>query len=184
MIRVAERYQLGLGTSEPHTCPCGKDVDVKGLHGLSCRRSSARQQRHTKLNDVIWRAIKRAQKPVAKKPVGLSRTDGKRPDGATLISWSRGKPLAWDVTVPDTFAESHLNDTAVLQQIRRQLSRPPNTCSICSYTNWNIESLEQRSHRDCAQIGKRITSITSDLNESNYLFQRVYSPLNGKVVSF
>ena len=81
---------------------------------MSCRRSSAGQQRHAQLNDVIWRAIKRAQIPVAKEPVGLSRTDEKRTDGATLILWSRGKPLAWDVTVPATFAESNLKDTAVL----------------------------------------------------------------------
>ena len=36
-----------------------------------------------------------------------------RPDGATLIPWSRGKLLAWDVTVPDTFAKSHLHNTAI-----------------------------------------------------------------------
>ena len=34
--------------------------------------------------------------------------NGKRPDGAILISWSRGKALAWDVTIPDTYAASHL----------------------------------------------------------------------------
>ena len=45
--------------------------------------------------------------PVSKEPAGLSRTDGKRPDGATLIPWSQGKPLAWDVTVPDTSGRSH-----------------------------------------------------------------------------
>ena len=38
------------------------------------------------------------QIPVVKGPVGLS-VDGKRPDGATLIPWSRGKPLAWDVII-------------------------------------------------------------------------------------
>ena len=50
--------------------------------------------------------------PACKEPVGLSRSDGKRPDGATLISWSHGKPLAWNVTVPDTFAQSHITSTA------------------------------------------------------------------------
>jgi len=29
----------------------------------------------------------------------------------SLLPWARGKPLAWDVTVPDTFAESHISDT-------------------------------------------------------------------------
>ena len=37
--------------------------------------------------------------------------DNKRPDGNTLLSWAKGKPLAWDVTVPDTYAESHIYDT-------------------------------------------------------------------------
>ena len=27
-------------------------------------------------------------------------------------SWKRGKPLAWDVTVPDTYAASHMGETA------------------------------------------------------------------------
>ena len=111
MICVAVGCRLGLQTCEPHTCPSSKDVDARRHHGLSCRR--ARQQRHAQLNDEIWRSIKRAQIPVAKEPVGLSLTDRTRPDDATLIPWSRGNPLAWDVTVPDTFAEAHLKDTAV-----------------------------------------------------------------------
>jgi len=47
-----------------------------------------------------------------KEPAGLSRDDGKRPDSVTLLPWAKGKPLAWDVTVPDTYADSHLTDTA------------------------------------------------------------------------
>ena len=38
--------------------------------------------------------------------------DGKRPDGTTLLPWARGKPIAWDVTVPDTYAESRIDQTA------------------------------------------------------------------------
>jgi len=29
-----------------------------------------------------------------------------------LLPWSKGKPIAWDVTVADTFAESHLSTAA------------------------------------------------------------------------
>jgi len=33
---------------------------------------------------------------------------------AAPVGWARGKPLAWDVTVPDTNADSHLADTATM----------------------------------------------------------------------
>ena len=47
-----------------------------------------------------------------KESAGLSHDDGKRPGGVTLLPWAQGKPLAWDVTVLDTYADSHLADTA------------------------------------------------------------------------
>jgi len=55
---------------------------------------------HSQLNDILWRAFKTASVPAVKEPAGLSRDDGKRPDGVTLLPWAKGKPLAWDVTVP------------------------------------------------------------------------------------
>ena len=42
------------------------------------------------------------------RPPGLLRSDNKRPDGVTLIPWKQGKCLAWDVTMPDTYGQSHL----------------------------------------------------------------------------
>ena len=56
--------------------------------------------------------MKRAQIPATKEHVKLILQNGKRPDGSTLIPWFRGKPMAWDVTVPDSCAESHFGDTA------------------------------------------------------------------------
>jgi len=35
--------------------------------------------------------------PVTKEPPGLFRTDGKRPDGLTLVPWQSGRSLCWDV---------------------------------------------------------------------------------------
>jgi len=40
--------------------------------------------------------------------------DGKRPDGTTLLPWAQGKPMAWDVTVPDTYAKSHIDQSSML----------------------------------------------------------------------
>ena len=39
----------------------------------------------------------------------MYRTDGKRPNGVTMIPWEMGKQLVWDVTVVDALAPSRLN---------------------------------------------------------------------------
>ena len=60
-------------------------------------------------------------------------SDGNRPDGVTIIPWIRGKPLAWDITVADTYAISYVDNTATreaapqTEQIQR---RPPTTQSF------------------------------------------------------
>jgi len=64
------------------------------------------------LNDIIWRAIKRAQVPAVKEPISLVWDDNKRPDGLTLLPWAKGKTTAWDMTVSDTHAESHIRNTS------------------------------------------------------------------------
>ena len=107
-IRVAVGYRLGSSICQPHQCVCGSFVAARGLHGLSSRKSAPRHVRHSLINDILLRAIKKAQVPACKEQVGLSRSHGKRPDGDTLIPWTHDKPLAWDVTVPDTFAQSHI----------------------------------------------------------------------------
>jgi len=63
------------------------------------------------MNDIIWRAIKRAEAPAVKELVSITLQDNKRPYGTTLFPWVKGKQLAWDVTVPDTYVESHIADT-------------------------------------------------------------------------
>ena len=40
-------------------------------------------------------------------PTGLYRSDGKRPDGASIVPWKGGKVLVWDGTFPDTLAPSY-----------------------------------------------------------------------------
>ena len=62
--------------------------------------------RHQVLNDMIARAFASAKMPVTKEPSGMFRSDGKRPDGLTLIPWQRGLSLTWDVTVATTLADS------------------------------------------------------------------------------
>ena len=104
--------KFGLNICEPHTCPCGGDVDARGLHGLACKRSAGRSTHHQQLNDLIWRALKRVDIPSTKEPTGLLLGNGKRPDGLNVFPWQAGKCLTWDATVVDTLASSYVSVTA------------------------------------------------------------------------
>ena len=97
----------------PHQCVCGENVDQYGVHGLSCRRSAGRHSRHSAVNDLIKRALTAAEIPARLEPSCLSRNDGKRPDGLTLVPWSHGRCLVWDFTCPDTLAISHLHRASI-----------------------------------------------------------------------
>jgi len=50
--------------------------------------------------------------PVSKERRGLSRLDGKRPNGLSLIPWQAGKPLTWDVTIVCPLADSYVATAA------------------------------------------------------------------------
>ena len=133
------------------------------------------------MNDIIWRAVKRAQIPVVKEPIGFSM-DGKRHDGATLTLWSRGKPLAWDVTVPDTFAQSHLHnsaiqscaaaDTAADNKVTKyaHLATTHIFVPIAVETggSWNAQAIEF-----VQDLGRRISEVTNEPLETQFLFQRL-----------
>ena len=96
-----------------HECVgCGALVSQLGTHGLSCMVSAGRLSRHFQANDVIKRALASANVPSILEPPGLSRQDGRRPDGLTLIPWSQGRCLVWDFTCSDTVAPSHLHRSA------------------------------------------------------------------------
>ena len=78
---------------EAHQRIYGTLVDARSLHGVSCRRSAGGQPRHGLLNDTIWHAMNKASVQSTKEPTGLQRSDGKRPDGITLIPWAKGRCL-------------------------------------------------------------------------------------------
>ena len=111
-VRVAVGLRLGVNLCIPHQCPCGLLVDANASHSLSCKLAFGRMARHHNINDITYRAFVAANIPATKEPVGLSRSDGKRPDGLTLIPWQAGKPLTWDVTVSHPLADSYLSSTA------------------------------------------------------------------------
>ena len=69
---------------------------------------------HQAFNDLIAGSFSAADVPVTKKPSESLRlrSDGKRPDGLSLVPWLSGKALCWDVTVICPLADSNISDAA------------------------------------------------------------------------
>ena len=142
-IRIVVGLRLGASLCRPHTCRhCGAEVDHLAIHGLSCRKSEGRHHRHAAINDILYRGLTSARVPSSLEPSGLQRSDGKRPDGVTLIPWKNGKPLVWAATCPDTLAPSY-RDIAIANagavaakaedgKVRGQVPQPGHKLLLCS----------------------------------------------------
>ena len=139
-------------------------------------------------------AVKRTQILVVKEPVGLSYDDGKRPDRATLIQWARGKADAWDVTVIDTFAQSYIGDASSLTGAVANHAATFKTSKYANITDTNIfvpiaietgGAWDQQAIEFIQEFGKRISTITKEPKETQYLFQQISMAIQrGNAVSF
>jgi hypothetical protein len=181
-VRVAVAFRLGCSVCVAHTCRCGALVDAHGLHSLVCKQAPSRTTRHHAINDVIARALTSAGVPVSKEPTGLTRLDGKRPDGLTLIPWQGGKPLTWDVTVVSTLADSYLRASSHSAGGAAELaaSRKESKYS-CLTADHMFQPIALETHgsmnSSCSDflgdVGRRLTIVSGDVRETSYLFQRL-----------
>jgi hypothetical protein len=138
--------------------------------------------RHQALNDLIWRALSKANIPSTKEPSGLSRTDGKRPDGVTLIPWQRGKPLAWDVTVTHTLADSYVNSSALSPGSAAEMAAErktakyttlPDTITFQPVAFETLGPINQTGVEFLVELGHRLEMTSHDARERSFLFQRL-----------
>ena len=91
-FHVAISLQVCSDECVPHTCRCGRLMDAKGIHGLSCKYSAGRHPRHAALNDVVKRALRSAGISSILEPVGIdSREDGRRPVGISVFHFFERK---------------------------------------------------------------------------------------------
>jgi hypothetical protein len=181
-IRIATGLRLGAALCAPHNCSCGVSVDARGIHGLSCRRSAGRHQKHAQLNDIIHRALTRAGVAAVKEPSGTVVGSGLRPDGASLIPWTRGKCLAWDATSPDTLAASHISATSVqagaaaehaaLAKVQKY-SELRNTHHFVPVAVETLGAWNTEGRLFISDLGRRISVVSGDVRESIFLFQRM-----------
>ena len=152
------------------------------MHGLVCKQAPSKTTRHQAINDVIARAVTSAGIPVTKEPVGLTRLDGKRPDGLTLIPWQGGKALTWDVTVVSTLADSYLHASshsaggaAEIASVRKEAkySILPPDYIFQPVAFETLGSLNSSGYDFLCEVGRRLSVVSGDARETSFLFQRL-----------
>ena len=181
-MRVAVGLRLGANICEPHTCACGALVTARGEHGLSCSLGFGRMARHGVLNDLFYRALVKAGFPATKEPQGLLRSDGKRPDGITLIPWRAGRGLVWDATVVDTLAPSYLAASATRAGAAAGLAEERKNQKYTALLDTHVfipiamETLGPINNKGLdfiSDLGRHLTQATGEPRESSFLFQRI-----------
>ena len=182
-VRVAVGLRLGSPLCRPHTCHhCGAEVDHLATHGLSCRWSEGRHFRHAALNDIVHRALSSAKVPSRLEPAGIYRSDGKRPDGITVVPWERGKLLVWDATCSDTFAPSYSSNAAsevgavAAMAEERKKAKYEHLDASHSFVPVAVETagvFGPLTHTFLKDLGRRIALVTGEEKSYSYLVQRV-----------
>lgn len=181
-LRVGAALRLGCSVCEPHQCICGARVESNGHHGLSCVRCAGRFSRHHSINEILRRALVSANLPCVLEPPGLSRTDGKRPDGLTLVPWARGRSLIWDATCVSTFAPSHLNHTmskagaAAENAARLKHAKYSNLEPVYDFVPVAVETSGpwcSEAKNFIKSLGQRLRERSGDPRSGAYLVQQI-----------
>jgi len=102
--------------------------------------------------------------------------------------------VAWDVTVPDTYAESHIDQTvreacsAANKAAANKIVKYGALSASHIYLPVTVETAgtcNQSTIELIQEIGRRITAVTEDTRETVFLFQRLSIALQrGNVVAF
>ena len=97
--------------------------------------------------------------------------------------------MAWDVTVRDTFAESHLSSTSVEQGAAAKQAADNRTAKyqelqtthiFSSCYRWTAGPWSRQAIELVQEIGRRIADITEDSRETTFLFQSLSVALSAK----
>ena len=183
VVRIAVGLRLGVPLCHPHSCcHCGAAVDKRATHGLSCYKSEGRHSRHAAINNIIKRSLAAAQIPSLLEPSGLCRSDGKRPDGVTIIPWKTRRTLVWDATCTDTFAASHIvhatkgaRAVAALVEEKKKvkyldLAKTHHFVAVAVETTgaMGTDALDF-----FADIGSRVRAISNEAQSHSFILQQV-----------
>ena len=181
-LRISVALRLGVEIAMPYNCVCGASVDGTATHGLDCRRSGGRHVRHFAVNSIIQRALHASGVPSQLEPSGLSRDDGKRPDGATIVPFNKGQCLVWDFTCVNTVAASHIKSAASragapCEAAEEKKHKKYSALSrIYNFTPVAVETLGPwgpEASTFVSELGRRLYMTTGDPRTTAFLRQRI-----------
>ena len=113
---------------------------------------------------------------------GLYHSDGKWPDGISVVPWKNGKLLVWDATCPDTFVPSHSSlasgeaGAVAAQAEVRKYSKYCHLDSSYTFVPVAIETsgaMGPRSTEFLKELGYHLRQATVEVKASMYLLQRL-----------
>ena len=153
-----------------------------GGHALVCGKIKGRHVRHRHANSAIQRAMAAAEIPTTLEPAGLSLSDERRPDGQTLLPWSRGRPLVWDFTCLHRLAASYARKAVEKgsgvaeigeERKRRTYADLEGQFLIQPVAVETLGGIGADSMRFIGDLGRRISQITGEPRETIFLRQRL-----------
>ena len=115
-------------------------------------------------------------------PNALLRADAKRPDGLTLVPWSRGKMLTWDATVTDTLAPSNLPVSMYTSGAAAEAASAVKTLkyeqisATYLFVSLAVETLGPicvKGSSFLEELGRRISVKSGDPPQTSFPFQRI-----------
>jgi hypothetical protein len=135
------------------------------------------------INSIINRSLTSIHVNSTLEPNGLSRDDGKRPDGMTLVPWIKGQPLVWDVTVVDTLADSYVLKSSEVSGFAAEMAckRKHSKYSSIISSNYVFKGLAFETLGPwCKEaidfinvIGNRLIAESGDSKSKKFLFERI-----------
>ena len=113
-----------------------------------------------------------------KEPTGLSRSDGRCPDGLTLIPRQNRKSLTWDITVATTLAVSYINASAnfagaAASRKSAKYADLPTSYIFQSTALETLDPMNSSAMEFFVVLGRKIGASSGDKREGRFLFQRL-----------
>ena len=95
----------------------------------------------------------------------------------TMVPWARGRCMAWDVTVPDTLAPSHVQATTVSAGVAASSSKALKSAKYANLATTHtfiplafetLGSWGEHARHFVAELGRRTSAVTGDSRETAF----------------